>query len=190
MTRENKNATSTSFAVPDEKLAARKYLFNRRSMMHTRNNKSVTFCNPLPSEVSRNHVITPSMGHNRHRSRQSYGVSNSIDFITHSPISHHRLTADGGFFPINDTSVHQRCMGTAESGHGRQYLVTDFTKRIKEPHFSKRFNEGLQKNPKAYSFQKTEFTSILNSGERDKFVMRPSNHTFRVMRENYLKSVK
>jgi hypothetical protein len=123
---------------------------------------------------------------NRHTHRQGYGVSNSIDFINHTPISNHRVTSDGGTFLMKEPTKQQRRLGTADSGHGRQYLVTEYNQKMKDPHFTKTFSNNLSEHPKAYSFQKTEINHLLNAQERSKFVMRPSNYTFRLMRENYL----
>ena len=41
---------------------------------------------------------------NRHKNRQGYGISNSIDFISHSPISNFRVTSDGGTFLMKEPS--------------------------------------------------------------------------------------
>ena len=78
---------------------------------------------------------------NKHASRNN-GVSVSIDFINHTEVKGPRLAADGGVFPVGHAGLSSnavRRLGTAESGHGRQFLITDFSKNIKNPHFSKAY---------------------------------------------------
>lgn len=76
---------------------------------------------------------------NRHISRND-GSKPSIDFIYHTSLKGPRQASDGGIFPTHKggrsaNAPHR--LGTAESGHGRQFLVTDFSKNVKNPHFSK-----------------------------------------------------
>lgn len=101
--RENKNVTSTSFAVPDEKVQAKRFLFNQIAKSQNRNNqKNLTFGNILGNESlldsSKLNIL------NRHETRQNRGLSNSINFISHSPVTRHRITTEGGIFPMNDST--------------------------------------------------------------------------------------
>ena len=101
--RETKNTVSTSFAVPDEKVVAKRFLFQKmaRSTNQRKNARNITFGNILPNDLQVDNQLTLM---NRHATRQNRGVSNSIDFVNHSPVSRHRITTDGGTFPINDST--------------------------------------------------------------------------------------
>ena len=52
-------------------------------------------------------------------------------------------------------------MGTATSGHGRQYLVSDFVRKANDAHYMDAF---AKKNdtPKAFNVKKTEFSSLID----------------------------
>ena len=73
-------------------------------------------------------------------------------------------------------------LGTAEAGHGRQFLITDFHKNIKNTHFNSNHAMTIGQSPKAYSFKRSEFSDITNSIGATKTVIRPSDHTFNVLR--------
>ena len=74
----------------------------------------------------------------RHATRAA-GVSQSIDFVFHSPVALVRQRGDGGSFPTVDWSNQQRRLGTAQTGHGRHFLVSEFIKKANDPHFTEAF---------------------------------------------------
>ena len=112
-------------------------------------------------------------------------MAKSIDLVFHTPVSPARLLGDGsGQFPTMDFSNHQRRLGTASSGHGRQYLVSDFIKRANDPHYTESFKQKLQ-TPKAFNVKKTEFTTLIESMGHTSRITRPSVHTQRAMQENF-----
>ena len=52
-------------------------------------------------------------------------------------------------------------MGTASSGHGRQYLVSEFVRKANDAHYMEAF--AKQNNtPKAFNVKKTEFSSLID----------------------------
>ena len=118
---------------------------------------------------------------NRHMSRND-GVSHSIDFVNHTEVRGPREASDGGFFQVGYSGQSARAvkrLGTAEFGHGRQFLITDFVKNQKDPHFNARY-EGVR--PRAFSLKRSEFSDINNSVNATQAVIRPSEYTFKQMR--------
>ena len=102
---------------------------------------------------------------NRHHSRND-GVSRSIDFVFHTELKGAKLASDGGSFPVGAAGFSSNAvkrLGTAESGHGRQFLITDFQKSVKKPHFSDNYERTFKKSPQAFSFKRSEFSDICNS---------------------------
>ena len=121
---------------------------------------------------------------NRHQSRND-GKTLSIDFVYHCAIKGARQGSDGGVFPKGLSGQSRQAvkrLGTAENGHGRQFLITDFTKNIKNPHFSASFDATIKQSPQAYSFKRSEFSDINNSVGATKHEIRPSDHTFNAIR--------
>ena len=96
-----------------------------------------------------------------------------------------RLASDGGVFPVGhggQSPAAVKRLGTAERGHGKQFLITDFKKNIKNPHFSQNYSSNLAKQPKGFSFNRSEFSDVCNSIGASSNVMRPSDHTFNIIR--------
>jgi len=125
----SKNYTSTSFAVSQDKVQRRKYAFNPQNMLLDNHKRGIS---QAAYDTERAKYV------NRHSSRND-GVSQSIDFVFHTEIKGARLASDGGACSIGSPGLSQRAtkrLGTAEFGHGRQFLITDFTKHIKNPHFN------------------------------------------------------
>ena len=79
------------------------------------------------------------------------------------PISVFRERTDGGTFPTTTVSQQQRRMGTAVTGHGRLYLVTDFVEKIKDPHFVESYDRDIKKYPKSYALKKSDFSTLMNA---------------------------
>lgn len=68
-------------------------------------------------------------------------------------------------------------MGTAVTGHGRLYLVTDFVEKLKDPHFVESYDRDIQKYPKSYALKKSDFTTILNALPETKALIRSDFNT-------------
>jgi len=68
-------------------------------------------------------------------------------------------------------------MGTAVTGHGRLYLVTDFVEKLKDPHYIESYDRDLQKYPKSYSFKKSEFSTITNALPETKALIKSDFNT-------------
>ena len=71
-------------------------------------------------------------------------------------------------------------LGTAEHGHGRQFLITDYLKNEKNPHFNARYGAL---NTKVFSFKRSEFQDINNAQGATKNIIRPSEFIFQLMRQ-------
>ena len=174
-----KNKISTSFAVSEDKVNRKKFSFGEstQTFAQIRNMSALDRRDKYNSAQNR-HV-------NRHASRTG-GTSNSIDIVFHTEIKGPRQASDGGIFSIGSGGQSKQAtkrLGTAESGHGRQFLITDFQKKIKDPHFQKDFGNNMQKLPTAFAFKKSEFSDINNSSTQTKNVIRPSDHIFNVIRQ-------
>ena len=140
-----KNEPSTSFAVDEDKVRRRTFSFNPKNMLLRE--KGMAALNQQNEQNQREHearVAQTSFGiinrgrANRHLSRND-GINHSVDFISHAEVRGPRISSDGGFFQMGYSGQSQRAvkrLGTAESGHGRQFLITDFAKNQKDPHFN------------------------------------------------------
>ena len=128
----------------------------------------------------------PAAVNNRHHSRND-GLSRSIDFVFHTELNGPKLASDGGSFPVGASGMSRNAvkrLGTAESGHGRQFLITDFQKNIKNPHFSNNYDNTIKQKPQAFSLKRSEFSDICNSRGATNNVIRYSDHTFNVLRQS------
>ena len=124
------------------------------------------------------------MSMNKHATRAA-GVSQSIDFVFHSQISPFRQRGEGsGTFPTVDFGSQQRRMGTASSGHGRHYLVSDFVRKANDAHYMEAFAKKTE-TPKAFNVKKTEFTTHIESMGSTGKMIRPSNYTMKAMQDNF-----
>ena len=66
----------------------------------------------------------------------------------HTELKGTKLASDGGSFPVGASGLSRNAvkrLGTAESGHGRQFLITDFQKNVKNPHFSDNYDSTMKK---------------------------------------------
>ena len=156
----SKNEKSTSFAVSEEKVARQKFTFNPLNMLLRE--KGVQ--RKQSAGAAWDHE-QPAGRANRHESRNN-GLSHSIDFVFHTEIKGPRLASDGGVFPVGhggQSPAAVKRLGTAEGGHGKQFLITDFKKNIKNPHFSQNYSSNLAKQPKGFSFNRSEFSDVCNS---------------------------
>ena len=75
-------------------------------------------------------------------------------------------------------------MGTASSGHGRHYLVSDFVKKANDAHFMESFAKKTE-TPKAFNVKKNEFTRMVDSMGATGRMIRPSNYTMKAMQDNF-----
>lgn len=172
-----KNERSTSFAVDESKVQRRQFGFNMHNILLRE--KAVSAFNKLQNEKKES--VSPVKIQNRHFSRNN-GCSHSIDFINHTEVRDARAASDGGFFTaceLGRSATAAKRLGTAERGHGRQFLVTDFVKNQKNPHFNARY-EKL--NLGVFSMKRSEFSDISNAVGATKHVIRPSDHTFNQLR--------
>ena len=121
----------------------------------------------------------------KHASRAADPLSRSIDFISHSPVSQHRLRGEGtGTFPNVDFGWPQRRLGTSSQGHGRHYLVSEFVKKANDAHYQVSFAKKTE-TPKAFNITRTEFTNLVESTGETNRITRPSNFTMKAMQDNY-----
>ena len=75
-------------------------------------------------------------------------------------------------------------MGTASSGHGRHYLVSEFIRKANDAHFDKQF-AIKNETPKAFNVKRSEFTPLVESMTETTRLIRPNNYTIRAMQENF-----
>ena len=136
-----KNKLSVSFAVDEDKIQRKRFTFPQRSLMLREkgvqrlgagkvNNQH--FRNWSTSNIEQMKPRTAGASFsNRHTSRNGGGDESnpSIDFVFHTAVHGPRQASDGGFFQqgfSGQSPMATKRLGTAESGHGRQFLISDF----------------------------------------------------------------
>ena len=98
----------------------------------------------------------------RHATRDP-AVGQSIDILSHAVVSPYRINCEGGTWPTRPCTKQQPRLGTAETGHGRRYIITDFYQKFHTPQVSETFESDLKEYPKSYNLKRTELVRLMNA---------------------------
>jgi hypothetical protein len=96
-----KNEQTLTFLVPDTKVIPNRFGFSESGAVIKRRNRYAT---------------------------RDCADSQPVDFVTHACVSKFRETSDGGMFPTKQVTTSK--LGTAETGHGKIYLVSDYVEKL------------------------------------------------------------
>ena len=105
--------------------------------------------------------------------------------MNHTKVTGPRLASDGGVFDVGYSGQSRNAvkrLGTATTGHGRQFLITEFKKNLNSPHFSPNYNSNLNNQPDHFKFKRTEFSDRLNTQGANNKLCRPSEFLFNVLK--------
>ena len=69
-----------------------------------------------------------------------------------------------------------RRLGTADKGHNRQYLISDYLHKVDLPHFSGEYVKSLEQNKKEYHIHRNELTTP---------VIEPYESTIKIIRPHF-----